>query len=473
VTIAANSNSAISPSTMSRRGERDLAGILATFGVCHAGPVSPGKEAVVAGDLPTDLLWSPDETGDGDPISDRPDETLADRYLRLSCLTYATDSPVRRAGARALLAGHPELRADLAVAAAAGDLTAVTQGLNDDPGDARRPTGPYRWSPLLYLTYARAQPPDSQAVACAERLLEAGADPNDGRLWHGLPTPFTALTGVFGSGTDEQPAHPDATRLARVLLEAGADPNDGQALYNRMFGADDDHLELLLEFGLGRGDGGPWHRRPGARVDPPVTMIRSLLAWAITHDQRDRVRLLARHGVDLRAPLSGGLPSVTVERRPIEVAVLNGHRDLVDELTALGAGAPELSATDRVIAAALAEDTDAFRSSSPAAVTAARQERPGLVVWATALGRPHAVRLLVEAGWDVNQLGRGDTTIEQLWESPLHVAAGDGHLGLVGLLLDLGADPTVRDHRFQGTPREWAEHFGHTEAAARLAAVEP
>jgi hypothetical protein len=39
---------------------------------------------------------------------------------------------------------------------------------------------------------------------------------------------------------------------------------------------------------------------------------------------------------------------------------------------------------------------------------------------------------------------------------------------MVRLLLDLGADPTVTDHRFQATPEGWAEHFGHTALAELL-----
>ena len=33
-------------------------------------------------------------------------------------------------------------------------------------------------------------------------------------------------------------------------------------------------------------------------------MLRSLLAWAITHDQRRRVTLLAEHGVDIVSPFT-------------------------------------------------------------------------------------------------------------------------------------------------------------------------
>ena len=78
-------------------------------------------------------------------------------------------------------------------------------------------------------------------------------------------------------GEGDQPAHPHGLALARTLLAAGADPNDGQGLYNRQFGSDDTHLRLLLDHGLGRGDGGPWRARLGQSVDSPRELVRGQL----------------------------------------------------------------------------------------------------------------------------------------------------------------------------------------------------
>jgi len=39
---------------------------------------------------------------------------------------------------------------------------------------------------------------------------------------------------------------------------------------------------------------------------------------------------------------------------------------------------------------------------------------------------------------------------------------------LARLLLDLGADPHARDHRFDGTPLDWAQHFDQPATAALL-----
>ena len=114
----------------------------------------------------------------------------------------------------------------------------------------------------------------------------------------GLPTPFTVLTGVFGEGEQgagKQPRHPHSIPLAQLLLTDGADPNDGQALYNRMFRPDNSHLELLFEFGLGSGDGGPWRRRLGDAVESPAEMMARQVGWAIDHGFVDRLALLIRH----------------------------------------------------------------------------------------------------------------------------------------------------------------------------------
>jgi ankyrin repeat protein len=248
-------------------------------------------------------------------------------------------------------------------------------------------------------------------LAGARMLLDAGADPDAGYLWHGLPTPFTVLTGVFGEGElgpARQPRHPHALPLARLLLEAGADPNDGQALYNRMFEPDNDHLELLFEFGLGTGDGGPWRARLGPALDTPEQLVRGQLDWAITHGMTERVRLLAGYGADLVAPFADGVT-------PAERAAATGHPDLVGFLTARGAPAPGLDPEQRFVAAALAADQAALaelRADRPGLAAAVRAARPALIVWAAAQGRPGSVELLAGLGFDVNAMGRSDAPAE-------------------------------------------------------------
>jgi ankyrin repeat protein len=385
----------------------------------------------------------------------------ADDFLRLGSLGYADDDPERWAEARRLLAEHPEITWDsVHAAAAAADTAAVRSILAADPAAARREGGPFRWPPLMYLAYARHDPEiaEDAVLTSARVLLGAGADPDAGYLWHGR-YPFTVLTGVFGEGElgpVRQPRHPHSLALARLLLEAGANPNDSQALYNRMFEPGNDHLELLFEFGLGSGDVGPWRRRLGDAVDTPAEMLRGDLVWAIAHGMTERVRLLVSHGVDVTSRFDGGATTTSL-------AATTGHPDLVDYLVAHGAPPLVLEPAEAFVAAMLAADRaslDRLRHDHPGLADQVRSDRPALITWAAACGRPEAVEIMAGLGFDVNAKGRTDMPSDQPWQTALHKAAEDGNLELAATLLRLGADPDIRDHRFDSTPLGWARHFG-------------
>jgi ankyrin repeat protein len=393
---------------------------------------------------------------------------VADRFLHLACLRYGgDDAPDRWDRAARLLAEHPDItRSSIHAAAAAADVPALDEQLAREPSQAALEGGPYQWEPLLYLAYARHDPELSEAatLTAARLLLGSGADPNAGYLWHGLTSPFTVLTGALGSGEGDQPEHPHAFALAALLLDAGADPNDGQALYNRQFSADDRHLVLLLERGLGHGSGGPWRTRLGHTMDSPPELVRNQLWWAIVHDMRERVRLLVEHGVEFLRPFSApqGRPSwarTSHERTPAEVAALAGCPELADWLVARGARRPASEGVDGLIAAVLSDDRATVERLRQHAAQA-RAERPALIVWAAARRKRAAIPLLVELGFDVNALGRTDVPMEQAWETALHEAAAQGDVRLGRLLLDLGADPGIKDARFDSTPLGWATHFG-------------
>lgn len=97
------------------------------------------------------------------------------------------------------------------------------------------------------------------------------------------------------------------------------------------------------------------------------------------------------------------------------------------------------------------------------------------VSWAAENGFTERLALLARHGIDVSGV---DPVIPRLPDQPnardadgataLHHAAWSGDLALIRQLLDAGADPSLRDIRFDATPQGWAEHAYQDEAAALL-----
>lgn len=273
----------------------------------------------------------------GGPIAN--DGELADEFLRLACLNYGNDDPARRRRAAELLSANPQLAsASIYTAAAAGDVEAARSLLESDPSCVDREGGPFDWVPLLYVAYSRIgnRPLGASSVEVARLLLDAGADPNAGYLWEGLSPPSTALTGALGSSEPDPRPQEHGLALARLLLERGADPNDSQALYNENPDSYDEWIELLLEFGLGTGDGGPWHRRLAPALESPRDMVEDALKAAAGNGFTHRVRVVLDHGADpngygTRHPVYHG-------RSALEEAALHGYPEIVAMLEQAGLG---------------------------------------------------------------------------------------------------------------------------------------
>ncbi len=408
---------------------------------------------------------APPAAGSGSP---------ADELIRRACLTYGDWHPTWLARARELLLEQPHLtRAGLAAAATSGDVEAVRAFLDRDASLVAHRSGPLGWEPLLYACYSRLDDPAAgrSTLAVAELLLERGADPNAGFLWRGNVPPFTALTGAFGEGEGgaSQPPHPRRDDLARRLLEAGADPNDGQVLYNRHFRPSDDHLKLLFAFGLGKDRGGPWYERFGEKLQSPSRLLVEELWSAARRGFRDRVLLLLEHGADPNAPgLRDG-------RTPHEAAVFAGNREIAELLVRHGARATALDRDAAFAAACVAgqrEEALARLKEDPRLI-----ERLGphgrirLVHRAVEANRVEGVRLMAELGFVLSGTTTHDGVGATLEATPLHNAAWAGSLEMVKLLVALGADPNVREGRYNATPLGWAEYNGQAEVAEYLATV--
>jgi hypothetical protein len=218
---------------------------------------------------------------------------------------------------------------------------------------------------------------------------------------------------------------------------------------------DDAHLELLLEFGLGRGDGGPWHERLTTEHHTPRQLLEDELVFASSAGLIHRVQLVLAQGTDPDG--RGSEHPIFCGHRAYELAAVVGHTEVAELL--LAHGAAPLDDIHELYAAVM--QGRSLEADSDLAARAVQRNR-FLPLRAAELGRTEALEPLKELGFDLNVLGMN---------TPLHQAAFNGHLETVQKLIELGADPTVRDRGYNSTPQGWAEHNHQQHVVDYLAAL--
>lgn len=399
------------------------------------------------------------ESGDRKHV---PRDQLANQFLSLATVSYfsriAAD-PERFDEALELLEAHPEIAEEnIHVAAVLGDAAGLGRWLERQPQLLDRKDGPYDWSPLMYAAYARL--PGRSSLPAARELVRRGADANAFFLDDGQYR-FTALTGVFGEGEAgkvRQPPHPEYEVFARLLLEAGAEANDSQALYNRMFEPDNTCLELLLEYGLSAEDRNNWLvREDGTLVENSQTVFDYQLAWALEHRMGERVRLLVENGADVNKVVNG--------RTPYEWARLGGDGELAEYLVSRGAVAVRLKPEDEFCIAVMNKDIslEELKGMKPAGDIFEAMQKAHSAMLHEAAGENDLenVNRMLALGLDVNAMTS---------RTPLHEAALHGYIEMAKLLIEHGADTTIRDPHFYSPPISWAEYNGKSEMVEFLKA---
>jgi ankyrin repeat protein len=395
--------------------------------------------------------------------------SLPDEIIRLACLDYQRWRPADLEKLADLLAAHPEAaRHDLYVASALGDVAAVRAALDRQPDLVSERGGFFHWEPLIYACYSRVRPtgPQHSTLEVARVLLERGADPNAGFLWDGTYV-FTALTGAFGRGEDwhNQVPHPQSRDLATLLLDAGADANDAQTMYNRHFQPDNEHLRLLFAYGLGCESNGPWYRHLGDRADSPAKMLVQDLCWAAEYGFLDRVKLLVEHGVNVNTP------SHRTSRTAYQEALRAGRQRVGDYLLEHGATRIEPDVIEQFAQACIAGRADEARSRLAAdPMLLHKLGHYGQVDLLHRAFRAYSldgIRLIVELGVDINGLVPG-TGLDR---AVIHSAAATGVIPAAQFLIDLGADPTLRDPTYGADAIGWADHHGRREMVTFLKQV--
>lgn len=255
-------------------------------------------------------------------------------------------------------------------------------------------------------------------------------------------------------------------RLVSVLLEAGADvaranAHGWTALHQAGYSNLPHMARLLLAHGApvdvsGRGNGG--------------TPLAAALFWGNT----EVAAVLAEHGVvprNLRT--AAGLNDVALVEELWSSPSAGAHRGFYRPHSGFPAWRPSSSLTeirDEAMSwAARADAVDAIAALYRLGASLEANVYQGTpLTWAAARGRSRAVRLLLSLGAAPSATGTFGGPTHGVGTTALHHAAESGHLEVIEALLDAGADPTISDELYGGTPANWAAHGGHEDARALL-----
>lgn len=205
-----------------------------------------------------------------------------------------------------------------------------------------------------------------------------------------------------------------------------------------------------------------------APIDEPLIATASV-------DNAVLAELLLDEGASL-----GGSPAVIDGWTPLEESLYWGSARVRDLLLARGAEAHNLRTAaglgdvERLGEMLEREPAEWGRVQSPwgaAGVDGDLRQHllDNALSYAALEDQQGAARLLLEAGARIDALSHGF----DYRGSALHWAAIRGHEELCQLLLDAGADATLRDLKIDKTAAEWAEHAGHRALAEKLSAAQP
>ena len=256
-------------------------------------------------------------------------------------------------------------------------------------------------------------------ISPIEVLLEAGADVNEGndRGW----TPLHAA------------AYANNLEIASLLIEKGA------MLDSEAHGAGGTPLVAALFWGhrevadlLGRHSLAPNNLRVAAGLGVP-----ELVDACFNPDGALTPEACAARG--FYRPHSG-FPDWQPSTDPQQV---------LDEALVWASKSGRLSVLERLVRAGACLNADPYRGTP--------------LIWAAVRNRTETVAWLLDRGANINQKATFGGLTHGQGITALHMAAQNGHMSVVKLLLERGADRSIQDDLYGSTAKSAAAYFGQNE----------
>lgn len=254
-----------------------------------------------------------------------------------------------------------------------------------------------------------------------------------------------------------------AVPAIEVLLAAGCDVNDAndrgwtplhQAAYANKF----EIASILISKGAALD-----MEAHGAGGTPLIVA----LFWG----HREVADLLARHSVapnNLRAAAGLGIPELVEacftgeSALTAEAGAARGFyrphsgfpdwqpspypQEVLDEALVWACKSDRVNVLERLVRAGARLDADPYRGTP--------------LIWATACHRTNAAAWLLDHGADVSQRATFGGLTHGQGITALHIAAQNGDMPMARLLVERGAERSIKDALYDGTPEDWADHFG-------------
>jgi ankyrin repeat protein len=308
-----------------------------------------------------------------------------------------------------------------------GDVAGFETLLRANPGLAseRGTNG----NTLLNLAVSLAGKPDWKGgVSAIEALLAAGADVNDAN--------------DRGSTPLHQAGYSNKPEIANILLAKGA------ALDAEAHGAGGTPLITALFWGhrevadlLGRHAVSPNNLRAAAGLGVPELVETCFGGEGTLTPEAGAARGFYR-------PHSG-FPDWHPSTDPQEV---------LDEALVWACKSNRVSVLDRLVRAGARLDADPYRGTP--------------LIWAAARNRTEAATWLLDHGTNINQKGTFGGLTHGQGVTALHMAAQSGLMPMVKLLVERGADRSIKDDLYHSTAEGGAQYFGQTEVRDYLRSLE-